>query len=128
MKFSEIHYPENLIGVYQGLKNKYRSYDTRNALLRMQAFRKSLLSLHDKGFLVGLEILGSLNFGIVEKNSDTDIILLHYCDLHKDTGECMPNCKNLMFEKNIISQVVKEQLQIEKFNIEILDLYQFVFG
>ena len=113
--------PKELINIYQDLKNKYRNYDTRDALRRMQAFRKSLVKLGEKGFSVGLELLGSLNFGIVESNSDADLIVLHYCESHRQGGECMPHCSNLSFERDAIAQVLAEHLQIAHFHIETID-------
>lgn len=51
-----------LIEKYIALKNKYRNYDTKEALKRMQAFRIVLKELGEKGFHTGVEILGSINF------------------------------------------------------------------
>lgn len=112
---------KELIHVYQDLKSKYRNYDTRDALRRMQAFRKALVRLEEKGFSIGLELLGSLNFGIVESNSDADLIVLHYCERHRKDGECMPHCSNLRFERDTIAQVLAERLGIEHFHIETID-------
>ncbi len=119
--------PKDLINIYQDLKDKYRNYDTRDALKRMQAFRNAVRKLGERGFIVGLEILGSLNFGIVERHSDADLIILHYCDLHRESGECTFQCPNLIIERDTISQVVAEHLSIDKFDIQTLDcinLYQ----
>lgn len=111
----------NLIEIYQALKNKYRNYDTKHALRRMQAFRRSVAELADKGFPLALEILGSINFGIVEQGSDADVIFLHYCDLHLHDGECMPTCSNLKFERDELVDRMRRQPGSEDFNIEILD-------
>ena len=112
---------KNLIQIYQGLKHKYRNYDTRDALKRMQAFRKAIQALDERGFSVGLEILGSINFGIVEKQSDVDLILFHYCRIHKEQDECMPICSNLSFEREIIAHTLCSHLHTEKIHIETLD-------
>ncbi len=117
----KLQYPEDLISIYQDLKSKYRNYDTRDALKRMQAFRKGLRKLGDQGFMVGLELLGSLNFGIVETNSDADLVVLHYCDLHKQQGECMPECANLIYARNTLAQILAQSLDMESFRIETLD-------
>jgi hypothetical protein len=111
----------NLIEIYQALKNKYRNYDTKHALKRMQTLRRGVQHLADRGFPVALEILGSINFGIVEPNSDADLIVLHYCDLHLEDGECAPSCPNLLFESDALLRHMRQQPGSESSNIEVLD-------
>ena len=111
----------NLLEIYQALKNKYRNYDTKHALKRMQTLRRSVQELTDKGFPIALEILGSINFGIVEPNSDADLIVLHYCDLHMADGECAPNCPNLLFERDELLRHIRQQPDGANSNIEVLD-------
>ncbi|MCR9145273.1 MAG: hypothetical protein NXI24_23745 [bacterium] len=111
----------NLIEIYQALKNKYRNYDTKHALRRMQTLRRGVQHLADRGFPVALEILGSINFGIVEPNSDADLIVLHYCDLHLEDGECAPSCSNLKFESDALLHHMRQQPDSENSNIEVLD-------
>lgn len=109
-----------LIEKYVALKNKYRNYDTKEALRRMQACRIALKELEDKGFRTGVEILGSINFGIVEPSSDIDCILLHYCDLHKDQ-ECPEYCPNFLYESEEIKASLRRRLKNENLKIEFLD-------
>ncbi|EQA38823.1 hypothetical protein LEP1GSC047_0130 [Leptospira inadai serovar Lyme str. 10] len=108
-----------LIEKYIALKNKYRNYDTKEALKRMQTFRIALKELEDKGFRTGVEILGSINFGIVEPSSDIDCILLHYCDLHKD--ECPEYCPNFLYEAEEIKTSLRKRLKDENLKVEFLD-------
>ncbi|MBX7056701.1 MAG: hypothetical protein K1X75_01455 [Leptospirales bacterium] len=103
------------------MKNKYRNYDTKHALRRMQAFRRAVQQLEQKGYPTALEILGSINFGLVEPYSDADCIILHYCDLHAESGECPLNCPNLQFEKEEIARSIARQLQNDSCKMEILD-------
>ncbi len=112
---------QNIVERYLVLKNKYRNYDTKYALKRMQAFRLATQELSRKGYEVALEILGSINFGIVEPTSDVDCILFIECDLHKDHSSCPPHCPNLTFVKQEISKFVLKRLQPETFNIDYLD-------
>ncbi|PJZ69743.1 hypothetical protein CH373_11130 [Leptospira perolatii] len=109
-----------LIEKYIALKSKYRNYDTKEALKRMQAFRIALKELEDKGFRTGVEILGSINFGIVEPSSDVDCILLHYCDLHKDQ-ECPEYCPNFLYESEEIKTSLRVRLKDEHLKVEFLD-------
>ncbi|EPG66157.1 hypothetical protein ACE5IS_16135 [Leptospira wolffii] len=109
-----------LIEKYVALKNKYRNYDTKEALRRMQACRIALKELEDKGFRTGVEILGSINFGIVEPSSDIDCILLHFCDLHKDQ-ECPEYCPNFLYEAEEIKTNLRRRLKNENLKIEFLD-------
>lgn len=101
-----------LIEKYIALKNKYRNYDTKEALKRMQAFRIVLKDLGEKGFHTGVEILGSINFGIVETASDIDCILLHFCDLHKEV-ECPEYCPNFLYETEEIKTSLRKRLNDE---------------
>jgi len=112
---------KNIVERYLVLKNKYRNYDTKYALKRMQAFRLATQDLSRKGYEVALEILGSINFGIVEPTSDVDCILLIECDLHKDVGSCPNHCPNVTYVKEEIRKFVTKRLQPETFNIEYLD-------
>lgn len=110
-----------LIEKYLILKNRYRNYDTKYALKRMQAFRLAVQELGNKGYRVGLELLGSINFGIVEPSSDADCILLHFCEMHKDDPSCPEDCHNLIFEKDEISKFVNKRLDEKEFKIDFLD-------
>ena len=112
---------KNIVERYLVLKNKYRNYDTKYALKRMQAFRLATQELSRKGYEVALELLGSINFGIVDPTSDVDCILLLECDLHKDQGNCPHHCNNLTFVKTEISKFVTKRLSPESFNIDYLD-------
>ncbi|MCU0824429.1 MAG: hypothetical protein MUF77_07280 [Leptospira sp.] len=112
---------KNIIERYLVLKNKYRNYDTKYALKRMQSFRLATQELSRKGYEVALELLGSINFGIVEPTSDVDCILLIECDLHKDESSCPNHCPNLNFVKEEISKFVQKRSAPESFNIEYLD-------
>jgi len=103
------------------LKNNYRNYDTKHALKRMQAFRQAVRELCNKGYPVAIELLGSISFGIAEPCSDADCVLLHYCDLHQEDGECPVHCPNLIFEQEEIVKTLKKKLPGEMFHIEFLD-------
>ncbi len=111
----------NLIEIYQALKNKYRDYDTKHSLRRMQTLRRAVVDLAAKGHYVALELLGSINFGIVEQNSDADLIVLHRCDLHLEEGECPPSCPNLKFERDELLRHVRQQPDSADAKIEVLD-------
>ncbi len=111
----------SLIERYLGLKNNYRNYDTKDAIKRMQAFRGAVRDLKQKGYPVGIELLGSISFGLVEPYSDADLVLIHYCDLHKDSGSCPESCPNLIFEQTEITKALKRRLKDAMFNIEFLD-------
>lgn len=87
----------------------------------MQIFRKALREISKEGRNISIEILGSISFGIVEKISDADCVLFHYCDLHADDGECPFECPNFIFESNHIRDSVKRELKEDSFNIEFLD-------
>jgi|JI8StandDraft_1071087.scaffolds.fasta_scaffold174877_2 hypothetical protein len=112
---------DNLIDRYLTLKNRYRNYDTKEALRRVQAFRLATKDLYEKGYNVALELLGSINFGICDESSDVDIILLHSCRLHKNEGTCPDDCPNFIFEKNELTKSVLRRLQNKNLKIDLLD-------
>ena len=113
--------PELLIDKYLALKDKYRNYDTKHALKLMQAFRYAVRHLAEKGYTVAFEMLGSINFGIVDPHSDADCILYHYCEIHESQGECPPNCSNLSWVKKEAVESVRRSFQNPRFSLEILD-------
>ena len=117
----------DLMAIYQALKNKYRNYDTKYALKRMQAFRRSIHELNAKGFPLAIELLGSINFGIVDPSSDADCIILHFCDMHADGGECMPSCPTLHFERDELNKLVRKQLSEDGIRLEILDCINLTY-
>lgn len=88
----------------------------------MQTFRYAVDSLRSNGHEVGLELLGSINFGIVDPSSDVDCILIHNCDLHMDDGECPFTCPNVLFETQEIVRAVNFRLSPEKLKVEFLDV------
>lgn len=110
-----------LIEKYLALKNRYRNFDTKYAIKRMQAFRMATRELAEKGYRIGLELLGSINFGIVEPSSDADCVLLHYCELHRNDPSCPDNCPNLVFEKEELTKSVNRRLPGENLKIDFLD-------
>jgi len=112
---------KDLLHYYLELKNKYRTYDTKDALKRVQSLRYVVKEMADKGYSIAFEILGSINFGIVEPSSDADCILLHRCSLHSDLGECPPQCSNLIFEQEEIVKILDRRLGKDTFRIELLD-------
>lgn len=116
-----------LVEKYLILKNRYRNYDTKYSLKRMQAFRLATQELGNKGYRVALELLGSINFGIVEPSSDADCILLHFCELHKDMPTCPEDCPNLLFEKDEITKFVIKRLNEKDFKIDFLDNINLTF-
>jgi hypothetical protein len=88
----------------------------------MQALRMAMQELSGKGFEVSLELLGSINFGIVDPSSDMDCILLLYCDLHAREGECPKDCSNIHFTKEEIQRFLNSKLFPEHPKIEFLDI------
>src|SRR5690606_25512997 len=73
------------------LKNEYRNFDTKHALRRMQFFRSLVSAMSASGRKFALDLLGSINFGIVEENSDADVILYYFCPTHLDV-DCPQDC------------------------------------
>ena len=114
--------PENLIDIYRDIKGKYRNYDTRASLRLIQAFRRTLSKLsQEKNEHIALELLGSLNFGIVESSSDADIILIHYCKQHSQEAECPKGCSKTLENRSIIETQVSKYLGVSHFKLEVLD-------
>ncbi|MCB1175844.1 MAG: hypothetical protein KDK39_19875 [Leptospiraceae bacterium] len=111
-----------MVEAYQALKHSYRNYDTKVALRRMQALRRSVQELNRRGYAIALELLGSLNFGLVESSSDVDCILLHYCHEHLHEGECGLGCPNMIFKRDQLLSILKEKTRGETFHIEFLDV------
>lgn len=119
--------PSNLIDAYQALKHSYRNYDTRLALRRMQALRRSVSDMTLKGYPIALELLGSVNFGLVEPTSDVDCVILHYCNNHLKDGECGQTCPNLIYKKNELLSLLKEHCRSDPFHVEFLDSINFTY-
>lgn len=111
-----------LIERFLTLKSRYRNYDTAHAIRRMQAFRRSVRDLSAKGYPVAVELLGSISFGIAEPCSDADCVLLHFCDLHLENGECPPSCPNLIFEQSELLKGLKKYLkEKDMFHVDFMD-------
>ena len=119
--------PTNLLEAYQALKHSYRNYDTRLALRRMQALRRCLGEMAIKGYPVALELLGSINFGLVEPASDVDCVIMHFCNDHMQDGECGTNCPGLIYKKNEILSILAENQKTDNFRIEFLDTINLAY-
>lgn len=88
----------------------------------MQAFRKTVQDLSFQGFPLAIEILGSIDFGISDKSSDTDCVLLYYCDDDHDDHECPEDCETLQYLKTeLLNGVDKYIGQDMNSRIEFLD-------
>lgn len=111
-----------LIEKYLTLKSNYRNFDTKNTLRLMQAFRRTVPQLAEKGYTIAFDMLGSINFGIAGDDSDADCILYHACDIHADRPDCPEVCPTLMFEKQEIRKSVRKGLGDKKFQVEFLDV------
>lgn len=116
-----------LIEKYLTLKSNYRNYDTKNTLRLMQAFRRTVPHLADKGYTIAFDMLGSINFGVADESSDADCILYHACDIHADRPDCPETCPTLMFEKQEIQKSIRKGLSDKNFQVEFLDVMNLKF-
>ncbi len=119
--------PMTLIEKYLTLKSNYRNYDTKFTLKLMQAFRRIVPQLAEKGYTVAFDMLGSINFGIADETSDADCILYHYCDIHADRPDCPDVCPNLIFEQQEIRKTVRKRLNDKTFKVEFLEVMNLKF-
>ena len=105
---------------YLELKEGYRYFDTKESLRRMQVLRSITLNSGENGRQIAFDMLGSINFGIVEENSDIDLVLYHSCDSHNEEHASGEDCPLILGIKDTVEAEVRKNLGDVK--IEFLDI------
>jgi len=95
------------------LKNNYRKYDSKHTIKRMQAWRENARKLGQNGYRVAIELLGSMDFGISNEDSDIDCVLMFFCDEHHADPFCPEDCKNLVHIRDQLAAFNRHGERIE---------------
>jgi hypothetical protein len=90
---------------FNRVRNFFRQYETPETRQRIQDLRRIYRDLREMGEVVAFDILGSVNFGMSESNSDVDLVIYRRCpcrnafpeascSLPKGLWECFKGLEN----------------------------------
>jgi Icc-related predicted phosphoesterase len=116
----ESHIPE--IALYNEIKEFYRTFQTKEAEERLDILEEITELIEDKLHAdIAMDIMGSVNFGISQPDSDIDVVLYVRCsDRNREcNGICVGGtemCNILKDAENMITDILKD-----KYEYQILD-------
>ncbi len=75
------------IRYFNEVKHFFRRYETPATVRRIEDLRKIYRKLRAQGHLVAFDVLGSVNFGMSEPDSDVDLVVYRRCPCIKDVAD-----------------------------------------
>lgn len=113
-------FPNNpVFAKFLGLKDDFRQYGTAESMQRFKAFARIARILQQSGDKVAFDLLGSVNFGIADSESDTDIVI-HLESEHDDEASYKNSPKLRFYETLLLTSLVHEVSEV-KFKIQVVD-------
>lgn len=114
-------FPDNSIfSEYLSLRDYFKQYQTKESQKRKNDFVRIGRILQNSGETISFDILGSVNFGMAETQSDIDMVVYFECDhLEEITPENCPRYK--AYERLILTTLVHE-VAVRPYKIEIVDV------
>lgn len=116
----ESHIPE--ITLYNEIKKFYRTFQTKDTDERLDTLEEIIDLIEEKLHAdIAMDVLGSVNFGISQSDSDIDLVLYLRCNdpYRKCNGKCMggsETCDELENAEATIAEILKD-----KYDYHILD-------
>ncbi|MCX5846325.1 MAG: metallophosphoesterase [Deltaproteobacteria bacterium] len=114
------HIPE--VTLYNDIKQFYRKFQTQETEERLNALEDITYLIEDKLKAdIAMDVMGSVNFGISQSDSDIDVVLYLRCDnkYMQCNGKCVGGsevCDYLKNAEEMIAEILKD-----KFDYHLLD-------
>lgn len=114
-------FPENSIfSEYLALREYFKQYQTRESQKRKNDFVRIGRTLQNSGEVISFDILGSVNFGMAEKQSDIDMVIYFDCDHLEEVTE--ENCPRYKVYERLILTTLLHEIAGRRYQIEIVDV------
>ena len=102
-------FPENeVFKKFLGLKDDFRRFSTPESMERFKAFAR-----------IAFDLLGSVNFGIADAESDTDIVI--YLESEHEEEASYKNSPKLRFYETLLLTSLMHEVSDTKFRIQVVD-------
>lgn len=113
-------FPDNeVFQRFLGLKNYFRRFTTKESQRRTREISKIARSIQKSGDTISFDILGSVNFGMANENSDVDMVI--YLDCGHEQEADYNNCPKLRFYETLVIRSLIEEISNNPFNIQVVD-------
>lgn len=110
-----------MIEDYNLIKRYFRNYETSHSKSRVRDFRKFARMIHEAGYVVAFDFVGSVNFGQADSNSDVDFVLYLACE-NDYTGECDENhCRTRFQIENLLIRTLIREYVVRPYEIQVVD-------
>lgn len=111
---------DSIFTQYLSLREYFKQYQTKESQRRKNDFVRIGRILQNSGEVISFDILGSVNFGMAEKESDIDMVVYFDCDhLEEITVE---NCPRYKAYKRLILTTLLHEISGRRYKIEIVDV------
>ena len=103
------HIPE--IELFKDIKQYFHMFQTEETEKRIDKLEEALVSLKGNYPDIALDIVGSVNMGTSQKNSDIDVVLYVRCD--SNCPNMIEQCDHFKKTREIITQTLKKEYKFE---------------
>ena len=113
-------FPENQVfQKFLGLKDTFKQFTTPESLQRTKTFARIARIMQKSKDKVAFDLLGSVNFGMADENSDTDIVIHLECE--HDYEADYKNSPKLRFYETLLLTSLVADVSDKKFLIQVVD-------
>jgi len=112
-------FPDNpVFEQFLGIKHYFRQYTTRETVQRTKKLIKIAREMKKDGVEIAFDILGSMNFGMAEEQSDFDMIMYVRCN-HKE--EVRAGNPQIIKYKQIVFDLLENEMSFHNVSVDIVD-------
>ncbi|MES0491091.1 MAG: hypothetical protein ABUK01_13920 [Leptospirales bacterium] len=111
-----------VIKQFLGLKDYFKKYQTRASFTRIREIAKVGRIIRSYGDTIAFDLLGSVNFGMADENSDVDMVLYLDCpDLEPGVEMTRENSPKLKLYESLVIHTLIHALSEDSYKVEIVD-------
>jgi len=111
-----------VIKQFLGLKDYFKKYQTRASFTRIREIASVGRIIRTYGDTIAFDLLGSVNFGMADENSDVDMVLYLDCpDLAPGMEMTRENSPKLRLYETLVIHTLIHALSKDRYKVEIVD-------
>ncbi|MCS6983991.1 MAG: hypothetical protein NZM25_02540 [Leptospiraceae bacterium] len=104
---------------FLGLKDYFRRYTTRESVRRTKEIAKLARLISQTGDIISMDILGSVNFGMADDESDVDIVMYLACN--HDEEITRKNTPMAVFYERLLLTTILHEITDRPYRIQVVD-------
>lgn len=113
-------FPENpVFERFLGLKDYFRRYSTKESIRRTKEIAKIARLIESSGDKISIDILGSVNFGMADEQSDVDIVMYLECDHEEEITRS--NTPMAVFYERLLLTTILHEITERPYRIQVVD-------